>query len=173
MTAAGIPLASAILLWVTLQRALELVLAARNTRALRALGAHEVGAGHYPAMVLMHAAWLIALWLEGWNRPVSLPLLALFAAMQALRVWVIATLGPRWTTRIIILPGAPLVCGGPFRFVRHPNYCVVSAEIALLPLALGLPWLALLFTLLNAAMLTVRIGAENRALALAGTVHEG
>jgi methyltransferase len=159
--------AIAILLWVTVQRGLELVLAARNTRRLRAMGAHEVGAAHYPAMVLLHATWLAALWLEGWNRPVNLPLLALFAVMQGLRVWVIATLGRRWTTRIIVLPHAPLVARGPFRWLRHPNYCVVTAEIALLPLALGLPLIALLFTLLNAAMLTVRIGCENRALVLA------
>jgi methyltransferase len=164
----GVTFAGAILLWVTVQRLAELVLASANTRRLRAEGAHEVGAAHYPAMVLLHAGWLLALWLEGWNRPVNLPLLALFAVMQVLRVWVIATLGRRWTTRIIILPGAPLVSGGPFRWLRHPNYCVVTAEIALLPLALGLPWVALLFTLLNAAMLTVRIGAENRALELAG-----
>jgi methyltransferase len=169
-------LASAILLWVTVQRALELVLARRNTRRLLAQGAHEVGAAHYPAMVLLHASWLLALWLEGWNRPVNLPLLALFAVMQGLRVWVIATLGRRWTTRIIVLPHAPLVSGGPFRWLRHPNYCVVTAEIALLPLALGLPLLALLFTLLNAAMLTLRIACENRALVLEtafGGAHEG
>jgi methyltransferase len=91
-------------------------------------------------------------------------LLAIFAVLQLLRVWVLATLGPRWTTRIIVTPDAPLVKRGPFRFVRHPNYMVVTAEIAVLPLTFGLVGIALLFTVLNAAMLTVRIRAENRAL---------
>jgi methyltransferase len=130
-------LASAILLFVTAQRLMELILARYNTRRLMAKGAREVGAGHYPAMVAIHAAWLVTLWLMGWSRPVNLILLGLFALMQMLRVWVIATLGDRWTTRIIVLPNAPLVTRGPFRFLRHPNYCVVTAEIALLPLALG------------------------------------
>ena len=161
-------LATAILLFVTAQRLLELLLARRNTSRLLARGAHEVGAKHYPVMVALHTAWLVTLWVLGWNRPVNLILLGLFAVMQLLRVWVIASLGGRWTTRIIALPAAPLVATGPFRFVRHPNYCIVTAEIALLPLALGLPGVALLFTLLNAAMLTVRIGCENRALARAG-----
>jgi methyltransferase len=91
-------------------------------------------------------------------------LLALFAVLQGLRVWVLAVLGPRWTTRIIVLPGAPLVARGPFRWVSHPNYCVVAVEIAVLPLTFGLTGIAALFTLLNAAMLYVRIGAEARAL---------
>ncbi len=91
-------------------------------------------------------------------------LLAVFAVLQLLRVWVLATLGPRWTTRIIVTGGAPLVKKGPFRFLRHPNYTVVTAEIAILPLVFGLVWIAVLFTLLNAAMLYVRIRAENGAL---------
>ena len=160
-------LAMAILLFVTAQRLLELILAQRNTSRLLAHGASEAGAAHYPVMVALHAAWLASLWVLGWNRPVNLTLLGLFALMQILRVWVIASLGGRWTTRIIVLPAAPLVTRGPFRFLRHPNYCIVTAEIALLPLALGLPRTAILFTILNAAMLTVRIDCENRALARA------
>ena len=156
--------ASAILLFVTVQRLFELVLARRNTALLLAKGAVEAGREHYPVMVAMHAAWLAALWYLGWAQPVSLVLLGLFALMQVLRVWVIASLGGRWTTRIIVLPAADLVAKGPFRFGRHPKYCIVTAEIALLPLALGLPWVALVFSVLNAAMLMVRIPCEERAL---------
>lgn len=154
----------AIMAFVTLQRLSELVIARRNTARLLAAGAHEVGAKHYPAMVLMHTAWLVALWLLVGGRDVHMPLLFLFGCLQLMRIWVLATLGPRWTTRIIVTQDAPLVRRGPFRFLRHPNYVVVTAEIAVLPLAFGLPWVAALFTLLNAAMLHVRIGAENRAL---------
>jgi len=149
---------------VTLQRLGELVIAASNTRHLRALGAVEIGRAHYPAMVALHASWLAALWLSVGGRAVNLPLLGVFLLLQALRVWVLATLGRRWTTRIIVLPRAPLVTDGPFRFLRHPNYCVVVGEIAVLPLVFGQIWIAVVFTLLNAAMLWVRIGAEARAL---------
>lgn len=159
-----ITLPYAIMAFVTLQRLAELVIAKRNTRHLRALGAIEIGAGHYPAMVTMHAAWLIALWLTVGGRPVNMALLAVFAVLQAMRVWVLATLGKRWTTRVIVLPGAPLVTGGPFRWLRHPNYCVVTAEIAVLPLTFGLVWIAVLFTILNAAMLWIRIRSESGAL---------
>lgn len=154
----------AILAFVTAQRLAELAIDRRNTARLIAAGACEVGAGHYPAMVTMHAAWLAALWFSVGDRSVNLPLLAAFGMLQLLRVWVLATLGPRWTTRIIVTPDAPLVRTGPFRFLRHPNYTVVTAEIAILPLVFGMVWIAVLFTVLNAAMLCVRIGAENRAL---------
>jgi methyltransferase len=149
---------------VTLQRLGELVIAARNTRRLRAQGAIEIGREHYPVMVTLHASWLIALWLTVGGRPVNMALLGIFVVLQALRVWVLATLGARWTTRIIVLPGAPLVTGGPFRFLRHPNYCVVIGEIAVLPLVFGLVLLAIAFSLLNAAMLIVRIRSESQAL---------
>lgn len=149
---------------VTLQRLGELVIASSNTRHLRAQGAIEIGRNHYPIMVALHASWLAALWLAVGGRAVNLPLLGVFILLQALRIWVLATLGRRWTTRIIVLPGAPLIEGGPFRFLRHPNYCVVVGEIAVLPLVFGLTWLAVLFTLLNAAMLWVRIGAEGKVL---------
>jgi methyltransferase len=154
-----------ILALVTLQRLGELALAERNTRRLLAQGAHEVGRGHYPLIVVVHAAWLIALWLLAPGQPIhSVPLL-LFVALQVARIWVIASLGERWTTRIIILPGAALVRAGPYRWVDHPNYLVVMGEIAVLPLAFGLPAVALLFSLLNAVALRVRIREENKALA--------
>ena len=157
-------LASIILALVTLQRFGELVLARRNTARLLARGAIEVGTDHYPLLVAMHAAWLIALWAYGRDQDVNLIALAVFIALQAFRMWILATLGPRWTTRIIVLPGQPLVASGPYRYFSHPNYAVVAAEIAVLPLALHLPLLALIFTLLNAAVLVVRIRAEARAL---------
>ena len=105
-----------------------------------------------------------ALWLSVAGRSINLPLLGVYGVLQVLRVWVLATLGPRWTTRIIVTTGRPLVRTGPFRFLRHPNYTVVTAEIVVLPLVFGLWWIAVLFTLLNSAMLYVRIGTENRAL---------
>ena len=157
-------LAAIILALVTLQRLGELVLATHNTRALLARGAFEVGSRHYPLIVAVHAAWLAALWVFGWNQPVNLLALAGFVALQGLRVWVIATLGSRWTTRIIVLPGGPLIARGPYRFLSHPNYVIVVAEIALLPLVLHLPMLALVFTVLNAAVLVIRIRTEARAL---------
>jgi methyltransferase len=157
--------ASIILALVTLQRIGELVLSRYNTAKLRALGAIEIGAGHYPFIVSVHAAWLLALWLWGRDQDVDLLVLSLFVALQGVRLWILATLGLRWTTRIIVLPGAPLVTSGPYRYSSHPNYAVVAAEIALLPLALHLPWLALVFTALNAAALVIRIRVEARALA--------
>ena len=159
--------AVAILGFVTLERLIELFLAKRNSRRLLAQGAVEHGAGHYPLIVGLHAAWLAALWWSAPGRPMELVWLGLFALLQVARIWVIATLGSRWTTRIIILPGAPLVRSGPYRLVKHPNYVVVVLEIAALPLAFGLWGLALAFTLLNAILLAVRIRKENEALRLA------
>ncbi|WP_298371242.1 isoprenylcysteine carboxylmethyltransferase family protein [uncultured Bradyrhizobium sp.] len=160
-------LASVILALVTLQRLGELVLSRRNTERLLARGAIEVGAGHYPLIVLVHAGWLIALWMWGRNQDVNLAMLAAFLLLQGLRLWILAALGPRWTTRIIVLPGAPLVASGPYRYFPHPNYAVVVGEIALLPLALHLPVLALILTLLNLAVLAIRIRAESHALSVA------
>ena len=162
MTAAEI-----ILALVTAQRGLELVLARRNTIRLKARGAVEIAPAHYPLLVVLHASWLTALWVFGYNQPVNGAALASYIVLQALRGWVMATLGPRWTTRIIVLPDAPLVTSGPYRYLRHPNYAVVVGEIALLPLALHLPGIAILFTILNAAVLFIRIRAENRGLARA------
>lgn len=156
--------AIAILGFVTLQRLFELRLSARNTRSLTGAGAVEHGRGHYPLIVAVHASWLLALWVLAPGRAIHLPLLALFAALQLARVWVIATLGPRWTTRIIVVPDAPLVRRGPYRLAPHPNYLIVVLEIAVLPLVFGLWWIALVFTLANAGVLAVRIGAENAAI---------
>jgi methyltransferase len=149
---------------VTAQRLAELVMAKRNTADLLARGGVEHGAAHYPALVLMHAAWLAGLWLLAAGREPNLPLAVAYVALQAFRVWTLASIGRRWTTRIIVVPGETLVAKGPYRFMRHPNYAVVAAEILVLPLVFGLHLYALAFSLLNAAMLAVRIGAEERAL---------
>jgi methyltransferase len=156
--------AIAILAFVTLQRLVELPLAAANTKRLLANGGHEAGAAHYSLIVVLHAAWLAALWWFAPGQPINLPFLALFVLIEIGRIWVLRTLGSRWTTRIIVVPGERLVATGPYRFVNHPNYLVVIAEIAVLPLVYGLWEIALLFSALNAAVLAVRIAAENRAL---------
>lgn len=155
-----------VLALVALQRLIEIVYAERNTRALLARGAVEVGRAHYPLIVLLHAAWLLAiiLFLPMDATIYRIPLV-LFVLLQLARVWVIATLGPYWTTRIITLESAPLVRSGPYRFVRHPNYLVVAGEIATLPLAFGEVEVAIVFTVLNAAMLAWRIRQEDTALA--------
>jgi methyltransferase len=160
-----VSLATVILALVTLQRLGELILARHNTRALLARGGIEVGARHYPLIVAVHAAWLMALWILGRDQEVDLLALALFIVLQGLRVWILVTLGARWTTRIIVLPGEKLIAAGPYRYLSHPNYVVVAAEMAVLPLALHLPAIAMLFTVLNAIVLTIRIRAETRALA--------
>ena len=153
-----------ILGFVTLQRLAELALAERNTRRLLARGAAEFGAEHYPVLVGLHGAWLAGLWWWAWNRPADLIWLAIYLVLQVLRVWTLSSLGERWTTRIIVLPGAPLVRRGPYRFLPHPNYAVVAGEIAVLPLVFHMPAYAALFTALNASILWVRISAETRAL---------
>ena len=140
------------------QRLTELVYAERNTRALLARGAVEVGRAHYPLVVLLHVAWLAAIiFMLPAHATINWLALAFFVLLQLARVWVIATLGPYWTTRIITLEGAPLVRKGPYRFVRHPNYLVVAGEIAILPLIFGELSVCLVFTALNAAMLAWRI----------------
>jgi methyltransferase len=160
--------AGALLLLVALQRLAELAWSARNERRLRALGAVEAGRAHYPVIVGLHAAWLAALLWFGWSRPVEPAWLGIFLMLQLARVWVISSLGERWTTRVLVLPGAPLVRRGPYRFVRHPNYVVVALEIVVLPMALGLGALAALFGAANAAVLAWRVRVEDRALAAAG-----
>ncbi len=152
------------LAFVILQRLAELAWAQRNTARLLARGAVEHGAAHYPAIVALHSAWIAALVWFGHNEPLRWGWLALFALLQLGRIWILASLGPRWTTRIIVLD-EPLVVHGPFRLIRHPNYALVVAEIAVAPLVLGLWGVALVFSLANAVMLWVRIRAENRALA--------
>jgi methyltransferase len=160
---------SAVAVIVTLvaaERVAELAHAARNTRALLARGGVETGAGHYPLLVLLHGAWLASLlFLVPADMPPSWNWLGAFALLQALRLWIIQSLGPFWTTRIITLPDAPLVRRGPYRLLRHPNYVVVTAEIAVLPLAFGAWRIAAIFSVLNLALLAWRIWIEERALA--------
>jgi len=159
MTSAALLLAA-----VSAERLAELWWAHANTALLFSRGAREFSPSHYPAIVLLHALWLASLWVFGWTNPVSSPWLAIFLILQILRAWTLTTLGRRWTTRIIILPGAPLIKSGPYRFMSHPNYFVVMGEIATLPLCLGLPWLALAFSVANAVVLTIRVRAEDAAL---------
>lgn len=153
-----------ILALVTLQRLSELWLSNRNTRRLVLEGAYEVAPGHYPLIVAVHALWLAALWWLAPSQPIDGFWLGMFVLIELARIWVLASLGKRWTTRIIVLPEAPLVRRGPYRWINHPNYLVVIAEIAVLPLVFGLWQLALIFSALNAGVLTVRIREENRAL---------
>jgi methyltransferase len=160
-----VSLAVVILALVTEQRLCELAVAHRNAARLLAKGGVEHGAGHYPAMIAIHAAWLAGLWLLAPAQPVNRWWLAVYIALQGARAWVLLTLGRRWTTRVIVLPGVPLVESGPYRFLRHPNYAVVAAEVAVLPLVFGLPWYALVFSALNALVLAVRVRCEEAALA--------
>jgi methyltransferase len=149
---------------VTIERLLELWWARHNTTALLAKDAREIAPGHYPAIVFLHALWLASLWILGSASTLNLSWLTVFLALQGFRAWILVTLRGRWTTRIIVVPGAPLVTHGPYRFLSHPNYLVVAGEIATLPLCFGLPLLALVFSIANAVILTVRIRAESAAL---------
>ena len=155
-----------ILALVVVQRQFELGLAQHNTKALLARGAVEIGARHYPLIIALHTLWLLAiLWFLPRPTVISWPLLGIFIVLQGLRIWVLATLGPYWTTRIISLSDAPLITGGPYRFVRHPNYMVVAGEIAVLPLAFGEVTVAIIFSIANAALLYWRIRQEETGLA--------
>jgi methyltransferase len=145
-------------------RLAELRLAQWNTVRLRAAGGVEFSAVHYPLLVALHMFWLLGLWMLGHGRNVDPAWLAIFILLQAGRVWVIASLGRRWTTRVIVLPGFAPVVRGPYRWLRHPNYLIVVLEIAVVPLALGLPLFALVFSLANAALLAYRIRVESAAL---------
>ena len=170
---AGAPLVTAVAL-VGLQRLVELLLSRGHERLLRARGAVERGRGHYPLIVALHALWLLSTLVEGLLRgpdpPAYWPVpLALFMLVQPLRYWVIFSLGEYWNTRILDVPGTKLVRLGPYRYLRHPNYLVVAAEIFTFPLIFGAWITAVVFSALNAALLYVRIKSENRALAeLAG-----
>jgi methyltransferase len=135
---------------------------------LLAAGGIEFGRSHYPLIVALHVAWLVCLVIFGADRPVDRWLLAIFVLLQVARVWTIASLGRRWTTRVIAVPGGPRVTRGPYRLLRHPNYWIVAAEFLVVPLALGLPMVAVIFFVLNAILLlAVRIKAEEAALAWA------
>jgi methyltransferase len=136
----------------------------RNTRRLLAQGAREYGADHYVLIVLVHALWLVSLWWFAPSRPIDAFWLAVFVLVEIGRIWVLATLGRRWTTRIIVLTNAPLVRRGPYRFVNHPNYVIVVCEIAVLPLVFGLWLIAFIYSMLNATVLAIRVREENRAL---------
>lgn len=155
---------------IALQRLGELVVSRRHLRVLRARGAYEVGRDHYPWMVAMHTAFLISCALEPWlaDRRFSLlvggPALVVLVAAQALRFWTIATLGERWTTHVMVVPGEPLTTAGPYRWMRHPVYLAVVAEIASIPLLYSAWITAAVFSLLNLGMLGVRISVENEAL---------
>jgi len=155
---------------VAILRLAELRISARNVAALEARGAVEVGAGHYPWVVMVHASWLVGCVLEVWllDRPwiagLGLPMLALFAAGMGLRLWTIRTLGGRWSTRVVVLPGEPLVTTGPFRWLRHPNYLGVVLELAALPLVHGAWITAVAFSVLNGMLLRARIRVEDAAL---------
>lgn len=150
---------------VAVQRLVELAWSERNRRALLKRRGREIGARHYPLFILLHAAWLGAmlLFVEP-GRPIPWPLIGAYAVLQLLRVWTIASLGPFWTTRIITVDDAPLRRRGPYRLLRHPNYLIVAIEVPLLPYMLGLPWLALVFGVLNIALLAYRISVEDAAL---------
>ena len=161
-----------LILAVGVERVAELIVSKRNLAWSRERGGVEYGAGHYPPMVALHTGLLVAALVEvSWaHRPfipaLGWPMLALVVASQGLRWWCITTLGPRWNTRVVVVPGLPLVDGGPYRFFRHPNYVAVVVEGAALPLV-HTAWLtAVAFTVLNAALLSVRIGTENKALGL-------
>lgn len=164
---------------VALERLGELVLSKRHERALRARGAVEVGSGHYPLMVAVHAALLAGAVAEVWlrDRPflpwLGWPMLAVVAATMALRYWVIATLGERWATRVLVLPGEPLVAGGPFRFLNHPNYLAVALEVVALPLVHTAWVTALVCGTANLLVLALRIRVENPALASASAAASG
>jgi len=161
-----VPILWIVIALVALLRLAELAHARRNTARLMARGGIEHGRGHYPVIVALHAGWLAALAaLIPPDTPVQWPWLVVFTALQVARIWIIASLGPYWTTRIITLPEVPLVRRGPYRFLRHPNYLVVVGEIAVLPLAFGAWHIALAFSVLNALILAWRIRVEQAALA--------
>ena len=149
------------------QRAMDLRISKRNTKRLIESGGHEVGAAHYPFVMALHASWIVALviWVLSVPPYMNMTFVLIYAALLGLRTWVISSLGPFWTTRIITIPNIPLVRRGPYKFLKHPNYIVVSMEIAVVPLMLDAWELALIFSLLNAVMLRVRIRIENKALA--------
>lgn len=158
----------AILVLVTLQRLAELYVSRRNTRRLIARGAYEAGSGHYWLLVVFHAAWIVGLWIYARDNPVNWTWLFIYLAIQAMRGWVVAALGERWTTRIIVMPGEPLVTRGPYRYLRHPNYVVVVLEVFALPMVFGMFWYALGFSIANAALLFWRIRIEEETFQEAG-----
>lgn len=162
---------------VALERVAELVVSRRNAAWSFAQGAQEFGRGHWPFMVALHTAFLVAAPLEVWALDrafvpaIGGPAFAMVILAQGLRWWCITTLGRQWNTRVIVVPGLPRVTGGPYRFVPHPNYVAVVIEGIALPLVHGAWLTALTFTTLNAALLAIRIRCENRALASLQSAH--
>jgi len=156
---------------IGVERLAELVLAQRNLAWSRARGGVEIGAGHYPVMVILHLALLVGCVVEVtvMQRPfipaLAWPMLALVVAAQGLRWWCITTLGRQWNTRVVVIPGAPRIDGGPYRWISHPNYVAVAIEGLALPLVHSAWVTALAFTTLNAALLSTRVSVENSALA--------
>ena len=149
--------------YVIAERLVELPIARANTRRLLARGGVEHSPGHYPLIIAVHVLWILAMVVFGYDNPVSYLWLGVYAVLQILRVYILGTLGRRWTTRIIVVPGETKVARGPFALVPHPNYLLVIAEIAVAPMVLGLTWVAALFGALNAAVLVIRVSAEERA----------
>ena len=154
---------------VSIQRLLELAYSRSNERRLRAMGAVEFGASHYPLMVGLHTLWLASTLVEGLQRGPQIPAwwpvpLAAFLLVQPLRYWAIISLGTNWNTRVLVVPGVKLVKSGPYRYLSHPNYLVVAVEILTFPLIFGAWITAIVFSILNAVLLYVRIRTENRAL---------
>jgi methyltransferase len=148
------------------QRLAELAVAEQNTKRLLARGAYEVGADHYPLMIALHSGWLATLWFFGRSHALASAWLTVLIALQLGRWWVMHTLGPCWTTRVIVQPGVPLVATGPYRLTPHPAYTIVAFELPAVSLALGMPWHALAFGAANLLMLHRRVGVENEALKL-------
>lgn len=159
-------------LLVLVQRGIEELYSARNTRALLAAGAHEAGRDYYPVVAVTHLAWIAGVFfLLLPDAAISVPLLGLYLILQAVRYWAISTLGRFWTHRIITLEGAPIVRRGPYRYVSHPNYAVTVAETFLLPLVFGGWALAVIFTAVWWAVLHYKIILEDRALADRKAAH--
>jgi len=161
----------ALVVAVALERLAELVVSRRNLAWARSRSGCEYGFGHYPLMVCLHTGLLVACLIEAAHRSfvpaLGWPMLVVVVLAQALRWWCITILGPRWNTRIIVVPGLPLVDRGPYRWLRHPNYVAVVLEGLALPLVYSAWVTALVFTAVNAALLRVRISTENAALAQA------
>jgi methyltransferase len=164
---------------IVAQRLLELRVAKRNEAWAREQGAKEYGAGHYPLFFILHTGWLLAWPAEAWLTGPALAdcwwlALAVFVGAQGLRYWAIRSLGQRWNTRILVLPGLPLVTRGPYRFVSHPNYVAVCLELASVPLVFGAWWTAAIASVANLALLLgVRIPAEVAALREAASTESG
>ena len=156
-----------IVLAVAILRVAELIYAHMNTKRLLANGAQEFGSGHYPLFIVLHGGWLLALLLGvPPDTHINLPMLLAFGLLLCGRIWVILTLGPYWTTRVISSTNFPLIQSGPYRYLRHPNYWIVTAEIFILPMSFDSWQIAVVFSVLNAVLLRWRVHIENEALIL-------